>query len=205
VVSDGLAPILKACADQKRMKEDQARSLTSYNSVMHKTRSNYFDARNKLNSLIKDYGEVIRAYDMANTHAFNGSYTGHQGLLTGYKDCQVDIAVEGKTLKISFKDENSKYSMTRDLVYMSQDKEDLKNFDFNKEITTNTTCSAKGTNFATLDYKNGSLEDISLTHRKLTAPAQNGIQVMVMCLNEKHEALKNVFAKKYKCFDLVKK
>ncbi len=201
VITSGLAPISSACRDQRRMKEDQARSLTSN---MGQIESNYYRARNKLSSLIKNYGEVIRVYKSANTSNFNGSYTGHQGWLTGYEQCEVNVKVKGKTVEMKYSDPSSEFSLTRNLVGMSHKKEVLENFAFDREIETSTICSIKGTSFANLNYENYSLKEFRATHRRLKTPA-SGFGVVISCLNQDDEILEKVFAKRYKCLDLKKK
>jgi hypothetical protein len=201
VVSEGLEPILEACSSQNRMKEDQARKLTSFNSKMDKIIFKFFTARNDLSSLISKYGKVIRVFDMANTDSFNGSYKGHQGVMSGYKPCTVDVKVKADKAVVTFKDSDSNFSVSRKLVGLSTEKIKLKNFLFNKEIETNTICSQNGTSFAHLNYEDGKLVDLKMTHRKHSRPT-SGFGVLYSCISQKEETLPNIFAQKYKCFDL---
>jgi len=201
VVREGLSPITVACKTNKRMKEAEARSLVSN---IGQVESKFYQARNKLSVLVKNYGKVIRVYEQANTSKFNGKYVGHQGVMSGFKKCHVNIKVEGDKARLKFKDQDSKFEMTRDLVDMSLDKKELKNFSFDREIKTNTICSAKGTTFAKLDFENGSLVNFKATHRGMKK-AHSGLDVLIKCFDQNDEILKNVFADKYKCYDLKKK
>lgn len=203
VVVDGFEDITIACRDQKRMKEDQARSLVAWGSKFDKIKSNYYTARNKLSSLIESYGKVIRVYDQTNTSFFAGKFAGHQGWRTGYKSCSVDIKVEDNKVSMNFKDDDSDYTMTRDLENMSRskDKKVLKNFKFDQDIETATICSVKGTTFANLSYKGGDLTDIVLTHRSLKRNA-TGFGVIISCISEEDSLLNKFRNSKYKCYDL---
>lgn len=202
-VQEGLQPILDVCKSEKRLKEDRARELTS-DLAMMKVKNKFYTARNELSKKVKAYGEVIRAYDQADTSRFNGKYEGHQGAFKAFAPCQVEMKVEGKHVKMLYKDSDSKFEMTRELARMSADKKVLKNFDFDTEIKTNTICSSRGTTFAKLNFENNQLVDFKATHR-MTKRQASGLGVIISCISQEDETLKNIFADKYKCYDLKMK